>query len=574
MSDSDDRSGLIPGRMSSGDEAAAAHARLHSSFLDVQATQATLFAMFREVEAGVGVSRQEVRASAVMATRKEEERHAANSGASDDGVSDSEDSSAAAASNASILRSFREVQAAFAGRTREEVRSAVLRSMAAVEAGAGVSREELRQYGCQPDADAEAQASTPQFPISTFICRGCLHGPYVATDNDEDANHDPDYDPPGISEEELQFHEAQFAKQNMQGPHTSATGEPVATPTESNSESSGGDSVADAAQRKYWQQQEEHHSRLRQQMKRDDNVCEPTGNAGKKASTAAGPQPRKDLGCQPVIDTGAPSDCFVEAPRCNRSCIFCTIERCGRRRGHNAHHNCESMRCLEAEERSVDVRSITARVEARQTSTSQAASSQDPAPSNFRPCRPGIPEYHVPPCLAASPLGSKLVQRMHSSDWKGLTEEDACKPLAPYELIKQERRLGLRGPKYDSCGYCGRTAAKYKCTTCWLTYYCDDRCQHQHWKQHKVNCVAPACQVVRNSAVALPDYDCFQLYKAHACQAGEQDYGVPEIVLLGERLFVSRFGDAMLSRTCKSLARHGRPSLLYITVLKENTPIP
>ena len=34
-----------------------------------------------------------------------------------------------------------------------------------------------------------------------------MHGTIVGTDNDEDINHDPDYDPPGISEEELDFHE-------------------------------------------------------------------------------------------------------------------------------------------------------------------------------------------------------------------------------------------------------------------------------------------------------------------------------------------------------------------------------
>ena len=45
------------------------------------------------------------------------------------------------------------------------------------------------------------------------------------------------------------------------------------------------------------------------------------------------------------------------APRCDRTCIFCRVERCGRRRGHNAHHNCESMRCLAAEEISIDVSS-------------------------------------------------------------------------------------------------------------------------------------------------------------------------------------------------------------------------
>ena len=149
-----------------------------------------------------------------------------------------------------------------------------------------------------------------------------------------------------------------------------------------------------------------------------------------------------------------------------------------------------------------------------------------------------------------------------------------CEPLAPYELIKQERRLGLRGPKSDSCGFCARTAAKFKCTTCWLTYYCDERCQNQHWRQHKVHCVAPACQVEQNNAVALPDYQCFQLYKAHACQAVELDNGGPKTVLLGESLFVYRFGDANLRRTCRNLAHRGKPSLLFITVLKENKSIP
>ena len=288
---------------------------------------------------------------------------------------------------------------------------------------------------------------------------------------------------------------------------------------------------------------------------------------------------RDDLGCQPESHTRAPLNYLLvggtlqEAPRCERSCIFCRIARCGRRRSHNAHHNCESMRCLEAEEISIDVRSIAGRVETRETSSAQAASSHDPAPSNVRPCNPRIPEYHAPPCLGDSRLACKLLQRMHSSDWERFTEKDVCEPLAGYELIKHERRIGLRGPKYDSCGYCGRNAAKYKCTTCWLTYYCDESCQHQHWKQHKLHCIAPACQAEQHNAVALPDYECFKLYRAHSLQAAGIDYRGPEIALLGERFFVSRFGDAMLSRTCRHLARNGKPARLFITVLKDNKSI-
>ena len=515
--------------------------------------------------------------------------------------------------NARILRVFRDVRASLAGRTVsvDDLLRGVFSARAEVEAEVALSSEEARPNGCQPDADTEAKANTPQSPKSTLFCERCLHEPYSGTDEYEDVNHDPDYDPPGISEAELHFHQTQFEKESVQGLHTIATAEAVVTPTEANSESSGGDSVADAAQRLYWQQREEHHSNLRQQTRRaampnvdagdaarlqpgNPNLfccCFKCGKPGhwayqctnaiadNKESTVACTVTLEDLGCQPEIDTRAPSKHLLvggtlqEAPRCERSCIFCRIARCGRRRGHNAHHNCESMRCLEDEEISIDVRSIAGHAEARETSTSQAASSQDPAPSNFRPCSPRLQGYHVPPCLADSRLGSKLLQRMRSSDWERFTEKDVCEPLAGYELIKLERREGIRGPKSDSCGYCGRTAAKRKCTTCWLTYYCDESCQHQHWKQHKLHCVAPACQAAHNNAVALPDYECFQLYKAHTCQAAGLYYRGPEIALLDERFFISRFGSVMLSRTCRHLARTGKPALVFITVLKKSKSI-
>ena len=480
----------------------------------------------------------------------------------------SSDSEHRAEQNAAILRVFRDVRASLAGRTVsvDDLLRGVSSVRAEVEAEVALSSEEARQNGCQPDADTEAKANTPQSPKSTLFCERCLHEPYLGTDDYEDVNHDPDYDPPGFSEAELHFHQTQFEKESVQGLHTIATVEAVVTPTEANSESSGGDSVADAAQRLYWQQREEYHSNLRQRTRRA---------AMPNADTVT----LDDLGCQPEVNTRAPSkhllvgETLQEAPRCERSCIFCRIARCGRRRGHNAHHNCESMRCLEAEENAIEVRSVAGQTEARETSAWQAASSQDPAPSNFRPCSPRLQGYHVPPCLADSRLGSKLLQRMRSSDWERFTEKDVCEPLAGYELIKLERREGIRGPKSDNCGYCGRTAAKRKCTTCWLTYYCDESCQHQHWKQHKLHCVAPACQAAHNNAVALPDYECFQLYKEHTCQAAGLYYRGPEIALLGERFFISRFGSVMLSRTCRHLARTGKPALVFITVLKKSKSI-
>ena len=520
-----------------------------------------------------------------------------------------------AAGIARLVRSLHEARSSLAGRrvSVEEVQSAVRSARAGVEAAAVVARWEARQYGWQPDAAAPAGQPDAATPARTLRCE----------------------------------HQAQA--------------EAVAYSDKTNSESSGGDSEADAAQRQFWQQREAQlssgdsstalhpiHLLLEQLREQRDVHCDPEGDAGETAPTAAGPQARDEPGCQPEDDTGEtpptagaqarddpgrqpeeetgeqsttaqqirtawmrelanrvqeqwatggtvmfrtsariderraaggttmnPEDTLQEAPRCNRTCIFCTVERCGRRRGHNAHHNCESMRCLAAEEISIDVSSKKERVESRPSVMSQTASSQDPAP--LADDHAFFDGYHVPPCLGVSPTGRKLKDRMLSSAWERLTEVDVSpwyEPLTPYELMKQERLMGLRGPKSDNCGFCDQTAATFKCTTCWLTYYCGERCQNQHWKHHKVHCVAPACQVEEHDAVAVPDYQCFQLYKAYACQAVDQDYGGPKIVLLGETSFVYRFGKANLLRTCKNLAHRGKPTLLYIKVVTEKSTLP
>ena len=82
-----------------------------------------------------------------------------------------------------------------------------------------------------------------QYGINTHLCNQefCLnqlvvkasnvvlpskHRPFAGTDSDEDINHDPDYDPPGISEEELDWREEEELLQTqMQGLHPRAPGE-------------------------------------------------------------------------------------------------------------------------------------------------------------------------------------------------------------------------------------------------------------------------------------------------------------------------------------------------------------
>ena len=171
----------------------------------------------------------------------------------------------------------------------------------------------------------------------------------------------------------------------------------------------------------------------------------------------------------------------------------------------------------------------------------------------------------LPRCLATSPLGEKLIARMVEADWKMVTPDDVppIEPLSTHSLMQEERRLGLRSPKSANCGMCRQPATKYKCTGCWLVYYCDGSCQRLHWRQHKMECVPPTCQVEERDAIAVPDYHCFQLYRKHVSAAEDYEYGWPHIVVLPEDQFIEKFGSKELQRTCLMLAIEGRPSLVF-----------
>ena len=79
-----------------------------------------------------------------------------------------------------------------------------------------------------------------------------------------------------------------------------------------------------------------------------------------------------------------------------------------------------------------------------------------------------------------------------------------------------------------------------------------------------LECVAPTCQVEQRDAIAVPDYQCFQLYRKHACEAEDYVYGGPHIAVLPEDQFIRNYGVERLKRTCLTLAETGKPSLLFI----------
>ena len=79
-----------------------------------------------------------------------------------------------------------------------------------------------------------------------------------------------------------------------------------------------------------------------------------------------------------------------------------------------------------------------------------------------------------------------------------------------------------------------------------------------------LECVAPTCQVEQRDAIAVPDYQCFQLYRKHACEAEDYVYGGPHIAVLPEDQFIRDYGIDQLKRTCLTLAETGKPFLLFM----------
>lgn len=55
------------------------------------------------------------------------------------------------------------------------------------------------------------------------------------------------------------------------------------------------------------------------------------------------------------------------------------------------------------------------------------------------------------------------------------------------EEVVEEPKPKPSGKKRD-CSLCGKDGARFKCSRCLASRYCDAACQKQHWQAHKPNC--------------------------------------------------------------------------------------
>ena len=183
----------------------------------------------------------------------------------------------------------------------------------------------------------------------------------------------------------------------------------------------------------------------------------------------------------------------------------------------------------------------------------------------------------IPPCIADSQVGEKLVHRIMSDLWSFHTASEvedrrasALEPTSPNGMLKHERNLGLREEPVHSCAQCGNRGLK-KCSRCLLVYYCTTGCQKRNWKQHKKTCSPMESTLQEHFAVAVPDFKCFFHYQG-ALGRRHSDEGALGICILSLEDFTDRFGKEGVFRTCTDLALYGKPSMFIINVCGDYKP--
>ena len=177
----------------------------------------------------------------------------------------------------------------------------------------------------------------------------------------------------------------------------------------------------------------------------------------------------------------------------------------------------------------------------------------------------------IPPCIARSSVGQKLVQRIWSNTWSYHTRSDvqdrrgsALEPTSTNGMLKYERKLGIREEAVHTCVQCGQRGLK-KCSRCLLVYYCSSECQKGNWKQHKKNCTPMESTLEEHFAIAVPGFKCFFHYQGTLEKQKSED-GVLGICILSQEKFIDMYGQDGLYRTCVDLALYGKPSMFLINV--------
>lgn len=182
----------------------------------------------------------------------------------------------------------------------------------------------------------------------------------------------------------------------------------------------------------------------------------------------------------------------------------------------------------------------------------------------------------IPPCIADSPVGEKLVDRIMSDAWSFHTASEvqqvrasALEPTSTNGMLKHERTLGLREEPVHICAHCGNRGLM-KCSQCLLVYYCTTRCQKRNWKHHKKTCTPLELTLQEHFAIAVPDFKCFYHYK-DALEKRNSDEDVLGICILSLEKFTEMFGGEGVFRTCVDLALYGKPSMMIINVCGDSS---
>lgn len=92
-------------------------------------------------------------------------------------------------------------------------------------------------------------------------------------------------------------------------------------------------------------------------------------------------------------------------------------------------------------------------------------------------------------------FSSVIATRAAESNIHGLALFFTRADLERRVLPAGEKLAHIENPELRRCGFCDKKAAPgaelRRCTRCKCTFYCNAECQKSHWKDHKLNCIAP-----------------------------------------------------------------------------------
>ena len=170
----------------------------------------------------------------------------------------------------------------------------------------------------------------------------------------------------------------------------------------------------------------------------------------------------------------------------------------------------------------------------------------------------------VPPSIAGTAVGHKLVLRLLHNEWAFHLRTDIgaewSVPVPVDKINKIARKMGKKNQPDRRCLVC-LTETTHKCSKCHEVYYCGEACQAQHWSRHRRHCKIPVPAIGENVCIGVPDFACFWQYQKALMEHGNSDINVG-IMVMSQANFNETFGSRMLLRTIISLAVHGKPAIL------------